>query len=83
MEVNALGAHVVRDVFVAADEMHENAMSEMDGNTLMDGDSSGNGVGATVREGRRSPCTEPSDPVVDHMEVEREGESPSGPVVFQ
>jgi hypothetical protein len=31
-----VGAHLVRDVFVAADEMHENAMSSMDGNTEME-----------------------------------------------
>lgn len=31
--LNSVGADLVRDVFVAADEMHENAMSAVDGNT--------------------------------------------------
>jgi hypothetical protein len=31
--LNSVGANLVRDVFVAADEMHESAMSAVDGNT--------------------------------------------------
>lgn len=40
-EMAEVGTQLVRDVFVAADELHENAMSEMDGNSPMEEDTWG------------------------------------------
>lgn len=43
--MNAVGGDLVRDVFVVADAMHENAMSQMEGNTPMDEGTQGEGAG--------------------------------------
>lgn len=69
---SSVAAHLVRDVYVAADEMHDQAMSEMEGNTLVEEESPG--VGAGAEEDTSSPCTEWSVHPVDSMEQEMEGE---------
>jgi hypothetical protein len=71
-EANAVGADLVRDVFVAADEMHDHAMSEMDGNTQSEeinwaGDVAG---GEATTSSRTDGSNHPSD----SEEVDMEGE---------
>lgn len=71
-ETFEVGANLVRDVFVAADAVHSNAMSRMDGNaeenfaSFHDGD--GGGDGAT------SPGTESSVHPSDSQQAALEGE---------
>jgi hypothetical protein len=71
-ETFGVGANLVRDVFVAADEVHSNAMSVMDGNVEVhlartpDGDGAG--------EGGTSPGTESSVHPCGSMEAAGEGE---------
>jgi len=72
-EGNEVGAQLVRDVFEAADEMHDNAMSEMEGNTEVE-DVPDN-VPDNTREER--PALHPDrvvDPL-DGMELSEEGEN--------
>jgi hypothetical protein len=67
----AVGAQLVRDVFVAVDEMHEHAMEGMGGNTqeeedpIEDGDVYGDASMSQAREGNTSQF--------DSMEAEPEG----------
>jgi len=71
-EGNEVGAQLVRDVFEAADEMHDNAMSEMEGNTEVE-DVPDNAL-HSAREER--PAQHPDrvvDPL-DSMEFSEEGE---------
>ena len=72
--VAEVGADLVRDVFVAADAMHDAAMSEMDGNTPMEEGSEAAGAGA----GEDSPpmCGGHRVDTLDCMEDELQGESP-------
>ena len=70
--VAGVGEHLVRDVFVAADTMHDNAMSEMDGNTPMEEGSPT--VGAGADEDRPSMWAGRGVDTLDSMEVESEGE---------
>lgn len=72
---SAVGAHLVRDVFVAADEMHNNAMSEMEGNTFTEGGSEVHGEGTSGREASMSTPTEESDTRLQNMDLDQEGES--------
>lgn len=72
-EANGVDVDLVRDVFVAADEMHDNAMSTMDGNTQVDSSLYG---GADAEEDGESPRTERSVHIVPDMESALEGEHP-------
>lgn len=72
-EGNEVGAQLVRDVFEAADEMHDNAMSEMEGNTQVE-DVPDN-VGASPREDRPSLLTDRIVDPLDGMDVSQEGEN--------
>lgn len=74
-EVNAVGSHVVRDVFLAADELHEEAMSEMEGNTRMQEASRRDPIFS--REACPSPSSEGAVQADDGMDVEVEGEYPN------
>lgn len=67
-----VGANLVRDVFVAADEVHSNAMSVMDGNAgvRLARTSSGDGGG---KRGS-SPGTESSVHPCDSVDLAAEGE---------
>ena len=67
-----VGKHLVRDVFVAADTMHDNAMSEMEGNTEMVEGSPTVGAGAGGDSG--SMCAGRGLDTFDSMEVDLEGE---------
>lgn len=71
-----IGATLVRDVFAAADEMHENAMSQMDGNREVEEEPGGDG--ASDGEAAASHCREVDMDVFDSMEPEFEGQSASG-----
>ena len=71
----AVGAQLVRDVFQAADAMHDNAMSEMDGNTTMEEETGGHGTGAADGGSSTPLGTEASVEHLQSMEVELEGES--------
>lgn len=71
-QVAEVGANLVRDVFTAADQLHENAMSEMDGNSEMGVECPSVGLGAY--EQQTSPLGERCVDTVDRMEVELEGE---------
>lgn len=82
LQLSALGTNIVRDVFVAADGVHENAMSVMDGNILTEEESQGNGAGAAGGESCTSPCTELSNPPSVSMGVEEEGECRGGAFVL-
>lgn len=73
-EANAGGADVVRDVFVAADEMHDHAMSEMDGNTQSE--EANWGVVDGGAEATSSQHTDGSAEHSDSEEAEMEGEMP-------
>lgn len=74
-EVNAVGGNLVRDVFVAADEMHENAMSQMEGNTVMEEGSQGSG--ADVGEAPTLSGMERSMDGDNSVNFDTEGEKPS------
>jgi hypothetical protein len=74
-EVNAVGGDLVRDVFVAADEMHENAMSQMEGNTLMVEGTQGEG--ADVGEAPILSGMERSMDADNNVNFDTEGEAPS------
>lgn len=69
---SALGAQVVRDVFAAADELHEAAMSAMDGNAPMEEDESQGDVPA--QEAVRCSSREGSMGEFDNMDADVEGE---------
>ena len=64
VNVNGCGVELVRDVFVAADAMHEEAMSEMDGNAEDEMDTRGCGDDGTGEcdgvPSERNMCTESS-----------------------
>lgn len=70
-----VGGHLLRDVFVAADAMHDNAMSEMEENTLSDGGSQRDGGGAGDREVLPSPVVVECDTCLHSLDVDQEGES--------
>ena len=72
--VAEVGADLVRDVFVAADAMHDAAMSEMDGNTPMEEGSEAAGAGAG--EDSQTMCGGHRVDTLDCMEDELQGESP-------
>ena len=74
-EAVAVGANLVRDVFVAADEMHDIAMSEMDGNTVMDEEITQHGDGGDRGEASTSSWQEASGEPMDNMEGTLRGES--------
>ena len=67
-----VGANLVRDVFVAADEVHSNAMSVMDGNAVVH--LAGTSVGDGARERGTSPGTQSSVHPADSMDAAVEGE---------
>jgi hypothetical protein len=67
-----VGTNLVRDVFVAADEVHSNAMSVMDGNAEVNSARTPGGDGAG--EGGTSPGTASSVHPGDSMEAAAEGE---------
>ena len=71
-ETFGVGANLVRDVFVAADEVHSNAMSVMDGNAEVN--VARTSVGDGAGEGGTSPGTESSVHPSDSMEHAVEGE---------
>ena len=73
-QATEVGANLVRDVFVAADTMHDAAMSEMDGNTPMEEGSEA--VGAGAAEDSPPPCVGNQVDTLDCMEDELQGESP-------
>lgn len=75
MEGSSLGANLLRDVFAAADGVHENAMSEMDDNTLMNEEVRPQGGGNPAGEASTSRSAEPSGEPLDSMEVQEGGES--------
>ena len=72
--VNAVGADLLRDVFAAADEMHENAMSEVEGNTPMEEEDREERSGAG--EASTSHGREGNMESVDSVELGLEGEAP-------
>ena len=74
-EVTPVGATLLRDVFAAADKIHENAMSGMDGNTLMDEDTRMEGVVDGGGDASTSRCREASGDPVDNMEEHYGGET--------
>lgn len=83
-EADAVGADLVRDVFVAADEMHDHAMSEMGGNTQSEERDWGGGV-----DGGAASTSRRIDGSSQHSyseEVEMEGmttmQSNSGPISY-
>lgn len=82
LQLSSVGVNVVRDVFVVADGVHENAMSEMDDNTLMEEESQGNGARVAGGESCTSPYTELSNPPSDSVGVEEEGECRGGVFVL-
>ena len=70
--VGAVGANLVRDAFVAADEVHSNAMSAIDGNVGLD---EGSTAGASCAgEGGASPRTASSMRPLHTPDAEVEGE---------
>lgn len=65
------GAHLVRDVFVAADELHVNAMSSIDGNTAVDGmdcEDAADDAGVESRTGGTEGAADAGDNVDDESE---------------
>lgn len=74
-EVTPVGATLLRDVFAAADEIHENAMSGMDGNTLMDEDTRMEVAVDGGGDASMSRCREASGDPVDNMEERYGGET--------
>lgn len=65
-EVNEVGATLLRDVFVAADELHADAMSVMDGNT--EEEVASRAIGADLHEEGASAHTEGSAHIFDTQE---------------
>ena len=80
-EPTAVGANLVRDVLAAADELHENAMSEMDANTVVDEEIRLDGAGDAAGEASMSWCREASADPVDNMDPPFGGESLSHSLV--
>lgn len=74
-QVTEVGANLVRDLFAAADTMHDHAMSEMDGNTEMEEGSPT--VGAGAGEDSPSICVGNRADTLDSMEDGLPGESPN------
>jgi hypothetical protein len=70
--LNSVGANLVRDVFVAADEMHESAMSEVDGNTQVV--PSGEEVADSAGEASATNCSTGRSEEGHGMEVDSPGE---------
>lgn len=71
-EIHAVGTDLVRDVFAAADEMHDNAMSAVDGSTRTVHETPDGVDGAG--EASATHCTEGSSEDVHAMEVDIPGE---------
>lgn len=70
-----VGAHLVRDVFVAADEMHDNAMSSMDGNSEMEV-VRGADDGAAEAWDSPTPPTDATEHAADSTDDASDGENP-------
>jgi hypothetical protein len=69
--VGAVGANLVRDAFVAADEVHSNAMSAMDGNAGVEGSTAGaSGAGEDGASSHAGSSVRP----LDSMDAAMEGE---------
>ena len=73
-QTNEVGERLVRDVFEAADAVHEHAMSEVDGNTQVE-DGNGN-VGPGASQDQASQRMECSADPVDGEEVALQGNNP-------
>lgn len=73
-EVNGVGDNLLRDVFVAADEVHGDAMSAMDWNTQEE--EGGAPIAAGAEGEGASPCTEGSVHLLDTLDTAVEGEHP-------
>ena len=78
-QMNEVGVPLVRDVFEAADELHEAAMSEMDGNTQLEDDIAN--VGADAVQDRAYFGRERSVDRIDGEDVAVEGDN-SKPGVY-
>ncbi len=71
----AVGTNLVRDVLAAADDMHDNAMSEMDGNTVMEEDAAVEEAGVASGSVSMSSGREANAGPLDSMEENFGGET--------